>query len=210
MPNKTVSKIPIVLVLGTALIASLAWRSYSADPISELEGMEDTIAISHLEPDRKGGRAYMLVYWVKAPVDVYWRFKTDFDNDFLVTNDYIKAHRFVSQSGQTVITEDQYANRPDISFRWQTTMAPDSYQLDFVLLNPEQCGQKFHYGRIRLEPVNEGTRVTQVAYFDFWGVSLWAYYPWKGGMQDFLSTTARWEQAMVQQLKQRYVGKPSQ
>ena len=87
-------------------------------------------------------------------------------------------------------------------------MVPGSYRLDFVLLNPEQCGQKFHYGRIQLEAVKDATRVTQVAYFDFWGVSFWTYYPWKGGMRDFLEYTARWEQAMIQQLKPRYVGPP--
>jgi hypothetical protein len=181
---------------------------YAADPSAQTEVLKDTIAISLLEPDLRGGKAYRLVYLIKAPREVYWRFKTDFDNDFLTKNDYIKSHRLVSRSGQTVITEDRYADHPEMAFRWQTTMAPDAFRLDFVLLNPEQCGQKFHYGRIQLEPVKEGTRVTQVAYFDFFGVSLWAYYPWKGGMRDFLTTTARWEQAMVQELKPRYLDQP--
>ena len=58
-----------------------------------------------------------------------------------------------------------------------------------------------------MEPVEEGTRVTQVAYFDFLGASLWADYPWGGGMRDFLAYTARWEQEMVLRLKDRYSGK---
>jgi hypothetical protein len=31
-----------------------------------------------------------------------------------------------------------------------------------------------------------------------------AHYPWKGGMKDFLSYTARWEQETVLQLKDHY------
>jgi hypothetical protein len=53
-----------------------------------------------------------------------------------------------------------------------------------------------------LESVPEGTQLTQVAYFDFWGVSLWAGYPW--GVKDFLSYTAHWEQKTIMQLKNRY------
>lgn len=83
-------------------------------------------------------------------------------------------------------------------------MFPEAHRLDFVLLNPERCRQKYHYGHILLEPVAEGTRVTQVAYFDFLGASLWANYPWSGGMKDFLSYNARWEQETILLLKERY------
>ena len=67
-----------------------------------------------------------------------------------------------------------------------------------------EAPQKYHYGHIQLEPVPEGTRVTQVAYFDFWGASIWANYPWSGGMKDFLSYTARWEQETVLRLRGQY------
>ena len=141
------------------------------------------------------------------PIEVYWKFKTDFDNAFLVKNKYIKAHRFVSRKGNAVITEDKYANGPDSFFRWQTLVFPDAHRLEFKLLNPEQCGQKFHYGQIQIKAVNQGTQIVQTAYFNFWGVSLWAKYPWRGGMKDFLSYTARWEQKIVLQLKGQYTGK---
>ena len=49
--------------------------------------------------------------------------------------------------------------------------------------------------------------MTQVAYFDFVGASLWAGYPWGGGMKDFLTYTASWEQGIVLRLKNRYSGK---
>jgi hypothetical protein len=160
--------------------------------------------IYQIAPDKRGGKAYKLVYFVGVPIDVFWKFKTDFDNDFLEKNKYIQKHNYVSQNGNTVITEDKYTHGPDVSFRWQTTVFPEIYRMDFILLNPEQCRQEFHYGYIQLESTAEGTRVTQVAYFDFWGASLWTNYPWRGGMKEFLSYTAHWEQETILYLKGRY------
>ena len=59
--------------------------SYSAATLNEqnLSG-SDEIFIYQIAPDRRGGKAYKLVYLVKAQIDVYWKFKIDFDNDFLV------------------------------------------------------------------------------------------------------------------------------
>ncbi len=173
-------------------------------------GTDDEIAIDLLPPDRRGGKAYKLVYRVKVPLEVYWNFKTDFDNDFLVDNKYILRHHFISKDGNIVITEDAYTTDPDIIFRWQTIVIPEAYRLDFTLINPNSCGQRFHYGHIQMEAVEEGTRVTQVAYFDFLGAALWAGYPWGGGMRDFLSYTARWEQEMAFRLKDRYSVKPTE
>lgn len=167
---------------------------------------ENEIFIDHLEPDGRGGKAYKLVYLVKVPIDVYWKFKTDFDNRFLVNNKYIREHHYISRSDNTVITENKYTNAPDVFFRWGTSVFPEAYRMDFVLLNPQECEENFHYGRIQLEAVNDGTRVTQTAYFDFWGVSLWAYNPFGGGMRDFLFYTARWEQEIVLRLRHRYTG----
>ncbi len=177
------------------------------DGLPKLPGSGE-ILIHHLDPDPGGGRAYRLVYVAPAPLDVYWRFKTDFDNDFLLTNRYIRKHRLVSRSGDTVITENRYADSPDVVFRWQTTVLPHAHRLEFVLLNPEACGQRFHYGYITLSPTAEGTRVTQVAYFDFWGASIWATYPWRGGMRHFLLYTARWEQDTIARLRDRYADDP--
>jgi hypothetical protein len=166
--------------------------------------VNDEVFIYQIAPDKRGGKAYKLVYLVEVSIDVFWKFKTAFDNNFLVKNKFIRKHNFISQNGNKFITEDKYTHGPDVYFRWQTTVFPQTYRLDFVLLNPKQCQQKFHYGYIQLESIAEGTRVTQVAYFDFWGVSLWANHPWRGGMKDFLSYTAHWEQETILHLESRY------
>ena len=177
-----------------------AWADSAADWEAPLK---DDIAITPITPDRRGGRAYELVYRVQVPLASYWRFKTDFDNDFLVSHKYIRAHRFLGRTGNVAITEDKYTHGPDVFFRWETTVLPRDHRLEFRLLNPYDCRQKFHYGYIQAKAVAGGTQVTQVAYFDFWGVSLWAVYPWGGGMNDFLTATARWEQATAVRLKAR-------
>lgn len=203
--------LPVVLpALCAALGGFVLWVQAADDGGNRLSGLtgSDEILIDHLDPDPRGGRAYRLVYVVPAPMDVYWRFKTDFDNDFLVTNRYIRKHRLVLRSGDTVITENKYTDSPDVTFRWQTTILAHAHRLEFALLNPQACGQRFHYGYIQLSPAAQGTRVTQVAYFDFWGASIWANYPWRGGMRSFLFYTTRWEQDTVKRLKSRYAVDP--
>lgn len=162
------------------------------------------VLIFKLEPERKNGRGYKLVYLIDAPLDVFWRFKTDFDNDYLVTNNYIKFHRFVNRQEKVVVTENEYTNKPGVIFKWRTTVVSDEYSLVFKLMNPEDCGQKYHYGHIKLEAYGEKTKVTQIAYFDFFGVSFWVNYPFYGGMSDFLKSIARWEQQTIIKLKDRY------
>ena len=182
--------------------------SYSIGAQDENKKSEvDEVYIHQIAPDVRGGRAYKLVYFVKAPIDSYWKFKTDFDNDFLITNKYIREHNLILQKGNTVITENKYTNRPEVYFRWRTNILPEARRLEFELLNPEMCKQKYHYGYIQLEPAAVGTRVTQVAYFDFLGAYLWAVYPWRGGMKDVLTYTAHWEQETMLQLKNRYEDK---
>jgi hypothetical protein len=169
----------------------------------------DDISIYQIAPDKRGGKSYKLVYFVNAQMDVFWGFETDFDNNFLLENKYIQEHHFIKRNGNKVITEDKYTNGPNAYFRWRTTIFPRSKRLSFVLLNPKQCRQKFHYGYIQLKSIPEGTQVTQVAYFDFLGSSLWANYPWGGGMKDFLSYTAHWEQETIIRLRDRYYNKNS-
>jgi hypothetical protein len=187
----------LALVLAAARAGAAAEESKSGSA-------NDKIWIYHLTPDARGGRAYKLVYLVTVPIDIYWGFKTDFDNDFLIRNKYIEEHRLISRNGNTVLTGNRYTHGPDGLYRWKTTVMADKRRLEYVLVNPEEMEQKFHYGYIQLAPVREGTLVTQVAYFDFWGVSLWAAYPWTGGMKAFLFYTARWEQEMVLELQGHY------
>jgi hypothetical protein len=163
------------------------------------------VQIERLHHPEMGGEGYKLIYLVEVPIAVYWKFKTDFDNVFLLDNKFIREHRFIKQKGRNVITENKYTYGRDVYFRWQTTVHPEKFRLDFVLINPRQSKQNFHFGYIQLSPVlGGGTRVTQVAYFDFWGASFWAVYPWKGGMKDHLTYTAQWEQETVLRLKDHY------
>ena len=174
--------------------------------------------IRKLPSPQQGGSGYELVYVVDAPLDVFWKFKTDFDNSFLTTNKFIIAHRVISQRNNVVVTEDVfsedlYPHKPKAKFRWQTTLFPDAYRLDFVLLNPVECGQKFHHGSIQLESAGSAgrkTQVTQQAYFDFFGVSFWVNYPWYGGMKHFLTYSVEWENATIQRLKSKYIQKSAQ
>jgi hypothetical protein len=161
----------------------------------EPRGAEPFITV--LKPERARGRGYRLEYMVDAPLDATWKFKTDFDSDVLSTNEMILSHRLVSRTADAVITETVYSNKPKLVFRWKTTLVPEQHLLEFELLNPEDCGEEYHYGSIRLQAQGAATRVTQVAYFDFFGASLWVNYPFRGGMSRFLEDTVRWEQLTV-------------
>ena len=157
-----------------------------------------------LEPQGKEGQGYKLIYLVDAPLEIFWKFKTDFDNEFLLSNELIHSHRLVSQNGNVVVTENRYASKPGVVFRWQTTVLPDQQLLKFILLNPQECGQKYHSGYIQLERLEQKTKVVQVAYFDFFGASFWVRYPYYGGMKHFLNHTAKWEQQIILNLKDKY------
>lgn len=195
---------------GIILIIFFTFSSLSAQ-ISPPDTTEQQLLsgrhfIYKLKPEKKDGRGYKLIYLVDVPLDIYWEFKTDFENDFLLTNKFIKSHRLVSRQGNTVITENEYSNNPKAIFRWQTTVFPNQHLLRFTLMNPEECGQNYHYGHIQIEAFGQKTKVTQVAYFDFFGVSLWVGYPFYGGMSYFLNYNAAWEQQIILKLKEKYSG----
>ncbi len=200
----------VFLVLSMTILHYLPAVSYATSSTSGKKIFGKEVLFYDLRPDSRGGEGYKLVYLVQVPIEVYWKFKTDFDNDLLVRNKYIREHHFISRKDNKIITDDKYTFGPDVFFRWQTEVFPDSHRLDFTLLNPEQSGQRFHYGYIQLEAVEQGTKVTQVAYFDFFGASFWANYPWGGGMQDFLRYTAHWEQELILQLKEQYLDESGQ
>ena len=168
------------------------------------ELLSGSVSIEQIDPDPRGGRAYRLRYVVNVPWEIYWRFKTDFDNQFLLENRYIEEHRLVEEHKDTVITENRYSDSAGSVFRWKTTVHERAGRIDFVLLNPQECGQRFHYGRIRTVSIGERTLVVQEAFFDFFGAGVWAHYPWAGGMRHFLRYTARWEQDTVEKLREHY------
>lgn len=165
-------------------------------------------SVQLIEPEARGGKAYKLIYFVPVPGNIYWRFKTDFDNSFVAESELIEEHRFLRRKRNVVITANRYAFDSDTVYRWQTIVYPEERRLEFTLLNPEECGQKFHYGSIEIEDKGRTTKVTQVAYFDFFGASLWVHYPWSGGMRDILFSTAIWEQQTVDKIRNRYAETP--
>jgi hypothetical protein len=187
---------PVSIDLSTGLLF--------AEQTSSLKPYEDQILIERILSGSKGGQAYRLTYHVPVPIDVYWRFKTDFDNNFLKDNKFIHSHRFISRENNSVITENEYTSKPKVLFRWKTTFFYQNFRLDFVLLNPETTGHDFHYGHILLNPQGNTTQVVQEAHFKFFGASFWAVYPWPGGMTEFLKYTARWEHDMVLKLYDQY------
>ena len=167
----------LIGLCGILAAIHFASSGLSSDiPVSEpteQQYLSNKSIIYKLKPEQSDGRGYELVYLVDAPLDVFWKFKTDFDSQFLLSNKFITSHRLISRNQNEVVTENEYSNKPKVIFKWRTTLLPDQNLLKFTLLNPEECGQKYHYGYIQLEALDSMTRVTQVAYFDFFGVSLW-------------------------------------
>ncbi len=140
-----------------------------------------------------GGQGYRMTYCVALPLAIYWRFKTDFDNDFLTSNPHITAHQFIRREGDVVLTENRYAHNVKRLFRWQTVVDHRAHRLDFNLQNPDDAGQEFHFGTIQLVDQGPYTVVHQAARFKFSGDALWAFYPWRGGMRSFLQSFVAWE-----------------
>lgn len=192
-------------IMAAIIIAAIGFPSVipAAEPSRE-QAYESDPVITKTRPEGKAGRGYKLIYFINAPIDAVWRFKTHFENQSLMDNKFINSHRLVSRDQNEVVTETEYSNKPREKFRWQTTLLPEQRLLKFVLLNPEECGQKYHHGYIQLEAVGNRTRVTQVAHFNFFGVSFWVNYPFKGGMSQFLKYTAEWEQYAVLDALENY------
>jgi len=152
-----------------------------------------------------GGYGYKLQYYVAAPIDVFWPFKINFDSEILTTNNELIEHRLVRVEDNRVVTENRYAIAPGLIFLWQTTVIEEKYRLEFKLLNAEDCRHDYHYGVIQLSPAGTYTKVTQTAFFNFVGASMWVRYPWYGGMKSTLTNVAEWEQKMA--LRQRFNNK---
>ena len=163
------------------------------------------IHLSRVEPETGRGYGYVLQYYVPAPIEAFWRFKTDFNSDILLTSDELIGHRMIESDESKVITENRYATAPGLRFLWQTDIFPDRYRLEFRLLNPKECRHSYHYGSIQLSPDGNHTKVIQTAFFDFKGASIWVKYPWYGGMKSTLTKVAKWEQKMAKLHKRQYL-----
>jgi hypothetical protein len=163
------------------------------------------IVLEKLTSNLDSGYGYKLQYVVPVPIQTFWQFKPDFAGDLLLTNDELIGHRLVKTVDNAVITENRYASAPQLKFLWQTTVHPEHSRLDFKLLNPTDCRHDFHYGSIQLTSKGQNTLVTQIAYFDFTGASLWVSYPWYGGMKSTLTKVAKWEQKTALKYARTYM-----
>jgi hypothetical protein len=195
----------VATLLAAAAVSLLALTSgQAADHQALLEQLAAKTRLEHIAAADGEGRRVRLIYYAPVPADVFWRFKTDFQNEWLVSNAYIAAHRFVSRRGDIVVTETKYTYGPDVFFRWRTELIPAERTLRYALLNPAECGQIYNYGVITLEPDGAFTRVTHTSCFDFSGAFLWAHLPGPWGMGDFFRYTARWERETILRLEARY------
>lgn len=202
-PYEIPSSTANTLFFATIVIIMMLTLTVNAEP--EKMPMDKRISLEKTFPDANGGFGYVLEYYVPAPIEAVWRFKTDFDSEILLTSDELVGHRLVRSVGNSVITENQYATVPGLTFLWQTTMIPDEFKLTFKLLNLEACRHDFHHGSIQLSPAGDHTKITQIAYFNFRGASLWVKYPWYGGMKSTLTIVAKWEQKLASEYKRQYL-----
>jgi hypothetical protein len=163
------------------------------------------IVLKKLTSNLAGGYGYRLQYMVPVPIKTFWQFKTDFAGELLLTNDELVGHRLVKSDGNSVFTENRYASAPELKFLWKTTVHPQQYRLEFKLLNAADCRHDFHYGSIQLSRAGKYTWVTQIAYFNFTGASLWVNYPWYGGMKSTLTRVAEWEQNTALKYAKKYM-----
>lgn len=205
MSSRQIVLLSFIFVLSTGF-TYLQIHSPTVEPKQE-KLLTGEPFIYRIEPEARGGEAYKLVYMVPVPIEIFWRFKTDFHGDFVQTNKYVKEQRVIREKQNLVIIENRLSSKPESRFRWRNILYPSEFRLDYFLENPEQCGQRFHYGHFQLEALGSNTKVSHAAYFDFFGSSLWTQYPWEGGMHRFLDYIARWEQETILRLKQNYQDK---
>ena len=192
-------------ILFFATIAVIMMLTVPAQGEPNSVPVDQRITIERVLPDADGGFGYILEYYVAAPIKAVWHFKTDYNSEVLMTNDELIGHRLVRSVGDSVITENRYATAPGLTFLWRTTKAPGEFKLTFVLLNPEACRHDYHHGSVQLSSAGSHTKITQRAYFNFRGASLWVKYPWYGGMKSTLTKVAKWEQKLAPQYKHDYL-----
>ncbi|MDJ0820028.1 MAG: hypothetical protein QNJ58_27745 [Desulfobacterales bacterium] len=192
----------LLLLLVTSLPVAILLGAGMSHADTNLPGDVKRILLKQVPSPSGSGYGYRLEYYVRAPIDVFWKFKTDFDSDILLTSNELLDHRLVRVDGDDVYTENRYASAPGLRFLWKTTVIDKKYRLDFELMNVEDCRHKFHHGYIQLSPAGRYTKVIQTAFFDFTGASFWVKYPWYGGMKYTLTSVAKWEQKVAVNRKQ--------
>jgi hypothetical protein len=196
-------KIQIGLFMISAIFLMLMYSAVHADTATALR--DEKISLERLHDHPNGGYGYKLQYYVAAPIDAFWLFKTDFSSALVAESGELIRHKHLKTDGNRVLTENQYSSAPGLIFLWQTTVLPERYRMEFILQNAKDCYHDFHYGSIQLSPAGQFTKVTQIAFFNFRGASFWVHYPWSGGMKSTLTNVVRWEQKVASYRFQQYL-----
>ena len=66
------------------------------------------ISVQKISEENSGRYGYRLRYIVPVPIESYWRFKTDFDNEILATSAAISEHKFIRSVGNTAILKTAF------------------------------------------------------------------------------------------------------
>jgi len=78
----------------------------TAEPDAE-ELLNKQSIVNRIKLEKRGGEGFKLIYPVPVPVDVFWRFKTDFHGNLLLSNRYIQEHRLIQESDNVTVTANK-------------------------------------------------------------------------------------------------------
>ena len=84
MASRAVRLLPLLVFLFVTGFTNLSAQSPTVEP-SEKQLSTGEPFIYRIAPDARGGEAYKLVYLIPVPIEVFWKFKTDFHGDFVET-----------------------------------------------------------------------------------------------------------------------------
>jgi hypothetical protein len=172
MKSRAVRLLPLLVILFLTGFTNLSAQSPTVEP-SEKHLSTAEPFIYRIAPDARGGEAYKLVYLVPVPIELFWKFKTDFHGDFVETNKYVINQRVIREEQKTVIIENRLSTKPDSKFRWRNILYPDRYRLDFFLVsnsNPSALTPKFPMSLILIFSALPSGRIIlgKVACMPFW------------------------------------------
>ena len=97
------SQITIAGISFLILVLVLMLLSTNGHADSKKSPKHGTVRVEGISSDINEGYGYRPQYIVPAPIYTFWLFKTDFDSDFLLSNDELLDHRFIRKVGNGVI-----------------------------------------------------------------------------------------------------------
>jgi hypothetical protein len=81
------------LTIGLSLLFAAAWlllptSSDARDQEALPARLEKRTRVFEVKPSAKGGHGVRMVYYAPVKLDTFWRFRTDFQNEWLISNKY--------------------------------------------------------------------------------------------------------------------------